>query len=224
MCTPQSVWSKEVQLECRGILPCSMGRTLMSGTIGGCHRSGHTRLREHKWVLTMTMCTLQLFLSKESAFFARSYSTSSRGSISEDHVSACMTCNNCSSKFCITCINELVDSIEGFDSIPRTVKRCDATYRKIMGMDTVHVNPAIVPVKGDSTERQRPTTMQSSQIDDERDDCGVPRSRTYSPERARIGTDTVRLYPAIVPVKGDSTKRPRPCNVCRSTMRGTITR
>ena len=153
-----------------------------------------------------------------------SYSTSSRGSISEHHVSACMTCNNCSSKFCITCINELVDSIEGFDSIPRTVKRCDATYRKIMGMDTVHVNPAIVPVKGDSTERQRPTTMQSSQIDDERDDCGVPRSRTYSPERARIGTDTVRLYPAIVPVKGDSTKRPRPCNVCRSTMRGTITR
>ena len=61
-----------------------------------------------------------------------SYSTSSRGSISEHHVSACMTCNNCSSKFCITCINELVDSIEGFNSIPQTVKRCDATYRKII--------------------------------------------------------------------------------------------
>jgi len=43
-----------------------------------------------------------------------------------------MICNNCSSKFCITCINELVDYIEGFDAIPPTVKRCDATYRKII--------------------------------------------------------------------------------------------
>ena len=43
----------------------------MRGTIGGCHGSGHTRLREHEWVLTLTVCALQLFLSKESAFFAR---------------------------------------------------------------------------------------------------------------------------------------------------------
>ena len=57
-----------------------------------------------------------------------SYSTSSRGTISEDHDSAYMTCQNCYSKFCISCIDKLVESIEGFDSIPPTVKRCDASY------------------------------------------------------------------------------------------------
>jgi len=58
-----------------------------------------------------------------------SYSISSRGSIiSEHHVSACMTCNSCSSKFCSSRLNKLVDSIERFDSIPQRVKRNDATY------------------------------------------------------------------------------------------------
>ena len=39
------------------------------GMIVGCHGSGHTRLREQEWVLTLTVCTRQLFLSKESAGF-----------------------------------------------------------------------------------------------------------------------------------------------------------
>ena len=47
----------------------------------------------------------------------------------------------------------------------------------------------------------RPSKMQSSQIADERDDCGVPWIRTYSPERARMGTDTDHVYPPIVPVE-----------------------
>ena len=48
-----------------------------------------------------------------------------------------------------------------------------------------------------------PTKMQCSHITDERDCCGVPRISTNSPERARMGTDTVRVHPAMVPVNGE---------------------
>ena len=90
-----------------------------------------------------------------------------------------------------------------------------------MGTDTDHVYPPIIPVKGDLTARQRLSKMQNSQvaeeredcgvpversqIADERDDCGVPWIRTYLPERARMGTDTDNVYPAIGPVNGGST-------------------
>ena len=47
-----------------------------------------------------------------------------------------------------------------------------------------------------------------SQNADERDDWGVPLIRTYSPERARMGTDTDNVYPPIGPVKGGSTRMP----------------
>ena len=50
-----------------------------------------------------------------------------------------------------------------------------------------------------------PTTMQCSHITNERDDCGVPWISTNSPERARMGTDTVPVHPAMVPVNGEST-------------------
>ena len=58
--------------------------------------------------------------------------------------------------------------------------------------------------------------MERSQIADERDDCGVPWIRTYSPERARMGTDTDHVYPPIVPVKGDLTARQRPSKMQNS--------
>ena len=46
--------------------------------------------------------------------------------------------------------------------------------RARMGTDTDHdVYPPIVPVKGDSTARQRPSKMQNSQIADEREDYGT---------------------------------------------------
>ena len=58
--------------------------------------------------------------------------------------------------------------------------------------------------------------MERSQIAGERDDCGVPWIRTYSPERARMGTDTDHVYPPIVPVKGDLTARQRPSKMQNS--------
>jgi hypothetical protein len=41
-----------------------------------------------------------------------------------------------------------------------------------------------------------------SHIANERDDCWVPWIRTYSPERARMGTDTDCVHPTIVPLEG----------------------
>ena len=38
-------------------------------------------------------------------------------------------------------------------------------------------------------------------LPNDRDNCGVPGSSTYSPERARMGNDTVPVHPAIVPVE-----------------------
>jgi hypothetical protein len=81
-----------------------------------------------------------------------------------------------------------------------------------MGNDTVPVHPAIVPVNGEEPTASQPTTkspsnlpmtMQSSHIPNDRDNCGVPWSSTYSPERARMGNDTVPVYLAIVPVNGE---------------------
>jgi hypothetical protein len=45
-------------------------------------------------------------------------------------------------------------------------------------------------------------TMLHSHIADRRDDWGVPWIRTYSPERARMGTDTDCVHPTIVPLEG----------------------
>ena len=62
-----------------------------------------------------------------------SYSTASRG-CTDLQVSQCdyITCQNCSSKFCTSCIHELIQSVEGFKTIPLTVKKTDATYRKVI--------------------------------------------------------------------------------------------
>ena len=46
------------------------------------------------------------------------------------------------------------------------------------------------------------TMLLHSQNADERDDWGVPLIRTYSPERARMGTDTDNVYPPIGLVEG----------------------
>jgi hypothetical protein len=56
-----------------------------------------------------------------------SYSIASRGCTADLQVSECMTCHNCSSQFCTSCINELIQSVEGFKTIPLTVKKTDAT-------------------------------------------------------------------------------------------------
>jgi hypothetical protein len=50
--------------------------------------------------------------------------------------------------------------------------------------------------------------MLHSQNADERDDWGAPSIRTYSPERARMGTDTDNVYPPIGLVKEGSTRMP----------------
>jgi len=78
--------------------------------------------------------------------------------------------------------------------------------RARMGTDTDNVYPAIGPVKGGSTRMSGDMTMLHLQNADERDDWGVPLIRTYSPERAQMGTDTDNVYPAIGPVKGGSTR------------------
>ena len=61
-----------------------------------------------------------------------SYSIASRGCTAVLQVSEYMTCQNCSSQFCTSCINKLIQSVEGFKSIPLTVKKTDATYRKVI--------------------------------------------------------------------------------------------
>ena len=66
-----------------------------------------------------------------------SYSTASRG-CTDLQVSQCdyTTCQNCSSKFCTSCIQELIQSVEGFQNIPMKVKHADKTYRQLMEIQT----------------------------------------------------------------------------------------
>ena len=66
-----------------------------------------------------------------------SYSTASRG-CTDLQVSQCdyTTCQNCSSKFCTSCIQELIQSVEGFKNIPMKVKQADKTYRQLMDIQT----------------------------------------------------------------------------------------
>ena len=65
-----------------------------------------------------------------------SYSIASRGSISKLDVSESdyMSCDNCSLQFCIGCINELIESVKGFNTIPPKVKMSDPTLRKIINI------------------------------------------------------------------------------------------
>ncbi len=49
--------------------------------------------------------------------------------------------------------------------------------------------------------------MQRSHNPVERDDCGVPASGTYPPERALIDTETDTVYPTILPLDSE-------CIVC----------
>ena len=44
---------------------CNVRTSPTRGTIVGCHGLALTRLREHKWVQTLSLCTPQLFLSTE---------------------------------------------------------------------------------------------------------------------------------------------------------------
>jgi hypothetical protein len=80
--------------------------------------------------------------------------------------------------------------------------------RAQMGTDTDNVYPPIGLVKGSSTRMPGDTTMFHGQNAYEQDDWGVPLIRTYSPERARMGTDTDNVYPPIGLVKGGSTRMP----------------
>ena len=66
-----------------------------------------------------------------------SYSTASRG-CTDLQVSQCdyTTCQNCSSKFCTSCTQELIQSVEGFKNIPTKVKQADKTYRQLMEIQT----------------------------------------------------------------------------------------
>ena len=50
---------------------CNVRTSPMRGTVAGCHGLALTRLREHEWVQTLSLCTPQWFLSAESVFFAR---------------------------------------------------------------------------------------------------------------------------------------------------------
>ena len=65
-----------------------------------------------------------------------SYSIASRGCTAVLQVSEYMTCQNCSSQFCTSCINELIQSVEGFKNIPTKVKLADKTYRQLMEIQT----------------------------------------------------------------------------------------
>ena len=56
-------------------------------------------------------------------------------------------------------------------------------------------------------------TTERPHIANGRDDCRVPWIRTYSPERARMGTDTDCVHPTIVPLKG----------ICRDSTTGDAT-
>ena len=66
-----------------------------------------------------------------------SYSIASRG-CTDLQVSQCnyTTCQNCSSKLCTSCIQELIQSVEGFKNIPTKVKQADKTYRQLMEIQT----------------------------------------------------------------------------------------
>ena len=66
-----------------------------------------------------------------------SYSIASHGN-TDLQVSQCnyATCQNCSSKFCTSCIQELIQSVEGFKNIPTKVKQADKTYRQLMEIQT----------------------------------------------------------------------------------------
>ena len=66
-----------------------------------------------------------------------SYSTASHG-CTDLQVSQCdyTTCQNCSSKFCTSCIQELIQSVEMFKNIPTKVKQADKTYRQLMEIQT----------------------------------------------------------------------------------------
>ena len=62
-----------------------------------------------------------------------SYSTASHGSTADiQEASKYMTCLNCSSEFCSRCIHELIQSVEGFKTVPTSVKKSDATYKKLI--------------------------------------------------------------------------------------------
>ena len=62
-----------------------------------------------------------------------SYSIASRGYTTDiQEISKYMTCRNCSSQFCSRCIHELVQSVEGFKTIPISVKNSDVTYKKLI--------------------------------------------------------------------------------------------
>ncbi len=47
-----------------------------------------------------------------------------------------MTFQNCLSKFCTSCLQELIQSVDGFPTIPRTVKSSDPTYRQLIEIGT----------------------------------------------------------------------------------------
>jgi hypothetical protein len=66
-----------------------------------------------------------------------SYSIASRG-CTDLQVSQCdyTTCQNCSSKLCTSCIQELIQSVEGFKNIPTKVKQADKSYRQLMEIQT----------------------------------------------------------------------------------------
>jgi len=85
----------------------------------------------------------------------------------------------------------------------RRLRDGTTTEQVRMGTDTDCVHPTIVPVEGvcgGSTTGD--ATMEQQHNADGRDDCRVPWIRTYSPERARMGTDTDCVHPTIVHVKG----------------------
>ncbi len=66
-----------------------------------------------------------------------SHSIPSRG-CTDLQVSQCdfVTCQNCLSKFCTSCLQELIQSVDGFPTIPRTVKSSDPTYRQLIEIGT----------------------------------------------------------------------------------------
>ncbi len=62
-----------------------------------------------------------------------SYSIASHRSTDDiQEASKYMTCLNCSSEFCSQCIHELIQSVEGFKTVPTSVKKSDATYKKLI--------------------------------------------------------------------------------------------
>ncbi len=141
------------------------------GMIVGCHGSGHTRLREHEWVLTLTVCTRHCSCRRSLRRFTTGDATMERPHISN-----------------------------GRDDCQVPWIRTYSPERARMGTDTDCVHPTIVPVKGVcGGSITGDATMERPHIANGRDDCRVPWIRTYSPER---GTDTDCVHPTIVPVEG----------------------